>query len=137
MVVVVNNQVVASSREIARDFGCQHKHVLGRIRSMLAAEKSLEKYFVASTYNCRGRTYSTYLVKRDGFLLLSSVFRDKLPLVMKYVEAYNQTEQCIKPTMTMPELVAFSALRIIEHEQSLNNLKDCYMSLLQEITSVA
>lgn len=30
-----------------------------------------------------------------------------------------------------------SALRIIEHEQSLNNLKDCYMSLLQEITSVA
>lgn len=70
LVQIENNQVVVSSRQIAKDFGKQHKHVLDSIRDILAAENSATKFFYESTYDNRGKEYPEYLMNRDGFSLL-------------------------------------------------------------------
>lgn len=46
LVSINNNQVVVSSRQVADNFGKDHKHVLEGVRTILAAENSATKFFV-------------------------------------------------------------------------------------------
>lgn len=54
LVMVENNQVVVSSRQVAENFGKQHKDVLEGIRGILASENSATKFFHESTFENRG-----------------------------------------------------------------------------------
>ena len=45
LVVVKNNQVVVSSRQVAEKFCKRHKDVLENIRNILVAENSATKFF--------------------------------------------------------------------------------------------
>ena len=94
LVQIENNQVVVSSRQIAKDFGKQHKHVLDSIRDILAAENSATKFFYESTYDNRGKEYPEYLVNRDGFSLLVMGFTGSKALEWKvrYIQAFNAME---------------------------------------------
>ena len=94
LVQIENNQVVVSSREIAKDFGKQHKHVLDSIRDILAAENSATKFFYESTYDNRGKEYPEYLMNRDGFSLLVMGFTGSKALEWKvrYIQAFNAME---------------------------------------------
>ena len=91
---IANNQVVVSSRQIAKDFGKQHKHVLDSIRATLAAENSATKFFYESTYDNRGKEYPEYLMNRDGFSLLVMGFTGSKALEWKvrYIQAFNAME---------------------------------------------
>lgn len=53
IVEVVNDQVVVSSRQIADNFGKEHKDVLYAIREILTAENSAAKFFIESSYSSR------------------------------------------------------------------------------------
>lgn len=57
IVEVVNDQVVVSSRQIADNFGKEHKDVLYAIREILTAENSAAKFFIESSYSSRGKTF--------------------------------------------------------------------------------
>ena len=94
LVQIENNQVVVSSRQIAKDFGKQHKHVLDSIRDILAAENSAAKFFYESTYDNRGKEYPEYLMNRDGFSLLVMGFTGSKALEWKvrYIQAFNAME---------------------------------------------
>ena len=94
LVQIENNQVVVSSRQIANDFGKQHKHVLDSIRDILAAENSATKFFYESTYDNRGKEYPEYLMNRDGFSLLVMGFTGSKALEWKvrYIQAFNAME---------------------------------------------
>ena len=94
LVQIENNQVVVSSRQIAKDFGKQHKHVLDSIRDILAAENSATKFFYESTYDNRGKEYPEYLMNRDGFSLLVMGFTGSKALEWKvrYIQAFNAME---------------------------------------------
>ena len=70
LVSINNNQVVVSSRQVADNFGKQHKDVLESIRGILAAENSATKFFYESTFTNRRKQYPEYLMNRDGFSLL-------------------------------------------------------------------
>ena len=70
LVSINNNQVVVSSRQVADNFGKDHKHVLEGVRTILAAENSATKFFRQSTFENRGKQYPEYLMNRDGFSLL-------------------------------------------------------------------
>ena len=54
---VENNQVVVSSRQVADNFGKQHKDVLASIRGILVAENSATKFLHESTFENRGKHY--------------------------------------------------------------------------------
>ena len=94
LVQIENNQVVVSSRQIAKDFGKQHKHVLDSIRDILAAENSATKFFYEGTYDNRGKEYPEYLMNRDGFSLLVMGFTGSKALEWKvrYIQAFNAME---------------------------------------------
>ena len=95
LVSINNNQVVVSSRQVADNFGKQHKDVLESIRGILAAENSATKFFYESTFTNRGKQYPEYLMNRDGFSLLVMGFTGEKALEwkVKYINAFNAMEQ--------------------------------------------
>ena len=96
-----NGQLVVSSRQIARDFGKDHKHVLDGIDSLVkgVAEKSAD-LFIPSEYihEQNKQKYREYLVTRDGFSLLVMGFTGAKALEwkLKYIEAFNKMEETIQ-----------------------------------------
>ena len=105
LVMVENNQVVVSSRQVAENFGKQHKDVLESIRGILAAENSATKFFRESTFENRGKHYPEYIMNRDGFSLLVMRFTDKEAMTWKirYIQAFNEMEAKIREnTLIMP-----------------------------------
>lgn len=62
-----NGEPVASSREIAKCFGKEHKHVLAAIRQILVAENSATKFFHEATFEYRGQKFPEYLMNREAF----------------------------------------------------------------------
>ena len=95
LVSINNNQVVVSSRQVAENFGKEHKHVLENIRAILAAENPATKFFYESTFTNRGKQYPEYLMNRDGFSLLVMGFTGEKALEwkVKYINAFNAMEQ--------------------------------------------
>ena len=105
LVMVENNQVVVSSRQVAENFGKQHKDVLENIRGILAAENSATKFFRESTFENRGKHYPEYIMNRDGFSLLVMGFTGKEAMTWKirYIQAFNEMEAKIREnTLIMP-----------------------------------
>ena len=98
LVVINNNQIVVSSKDIAEHFGKDHKHVLESIREILVAENSATKFYQETTHQNRGKDYKAYLMNRDGFSLLAMSFTGKKALQwkLKYIEAFNEMEETLK-----------------------------------------
>lgn len=91
LVQIENNQVVVSSRQIAKDFGKEHKVVLRSVREILAEQNCAAKFFYESTYDNRGKEYPEYLMNRDVFSLLVMGFTGSKALEWKvrYIQAFN------------------------------------------------
>ena len=101
-----NGEPVASSRQIAENFGKEHKDTLESIRQILAAENSATKsMFYETTFENRGKQYPMYLMNRDGFSLLVMGFTGKAALEwkLKYIQAFNEMEKKLS-TPQMPKL---------------------------------
>lgn len=99
-----NGQVVVSSREVAENFGKEHKHVLRDIENLMRGEPKigLSSMFFKSEYlSVQNKTLPEYLMNRDGFTLLAMGFTGKeaLEWKLKYIDAFNQMEQ----KLTNPE----------------------------------
>lgn len=100
-VQVINNngELVVSSRQVAENFGKQHKHVLETIESIKAENSALTSMFHATYYTAgTGKKYKMYLINRDGFSLLIMGFTGKeaLQWKLKYIEAFNAMEKQLK-----------------------------------------
>lgn len=105
LVMIENNQVVVSSRQVAENFGKQHKDVLENIRGILAAENSATKFFHEGTFENRGKHYPEYIMNRDGFSLLVMGFTGKEAMTWKirYIQAFNEMEAKIRENiLTLP-----------------------------------
>lgn len=106
LVEVRNNQVVVSSRQVAKRFSKEHKNVLASIREILSADKSADKFYELSNYKYRGRELPEYYMNRDGFALLVMGFTGKIALQwkVKYINAFNEMEaELLKPQLKNTE----------------------------------
>lgn len=115
-----SGEPVASSRQVAENFGKKHKDILESIRQILAAENSATKsMFYETTFENRGKQYPMYLMNRDGFTLLAMGFTGKAALEwkLKYIAAFNEMEKKLaeQPQLTRSQLLA-TAL-IAAHEE--------------------
>ena len=93
---VKNNEAVVSSRQIAENFGKEHKVVLRAIENIKAQNCALTSMFFEATYIAgTGKAYPMYLMNRDGFSLLAMGFTGKeaVQWKLKYIEAFNQMEK--------------------------------------------
>ena len=115
-----SGEPVASSRQVAENFGKEHKDTLESIRQILAAENSATKsMFYETRFENRGKQYPMYLMNRDGFTLLAMGFTGKAALEwkLKYIAAFNEMEKKLaeQPKLTRSQLLA-TAL-IAAHEE--------------------
>ena len=97
-----NGQVVVSSREVAENFGKEHRNVIQSIENISAENSAVTQMFFKTTYTAgTGKSYPMYLMNRDGFTLLAMGFTGKAALEwkLKYIDAFNQMEQ----KLTNPE----------------------------------
>lgn len=105
-----NGEPVASSREVAKRFGKEHKHVLAAIRQILVAENSATKFFHETAFEYRGQRFPEYLMNRDGFSLLAMGFTGKeaVQWKLKYIQAFNEMEKQLaqRPQLSRAELMA-------------------------------
>lgn len=100
LVEVKNNQIVTSSRQVAKSFGKRHKDVLRAVENIRAQNCALtsvmfyEDFYTAGT----GKKYPMYLMNRDGFSLLVMGFTGQKAIEwkIKYIQAFNQMEQALK-----------------------------------------
>ncbi len=97
-IVMNNNQPVVSSRQIAHNFGKNHRHVLDSIRNLVAENSAAKSMFYETTFDNRGKQYPMYLMNRDGFSLLVMGFTGKKALEWKirYINAFNAMEEQIR-----------------------------------------
>lgn len=100
-----SNQLVVSSLQVAEDFNKLHKDVLEIVRKMTAENSALLNMFYESTYRSKqNKALPMYLMNRDGFSLLVMGFTGKEALnwKIKYVEAFNKMENCLKSQQQLP-----------------------------------
>lgn len=107
LVEVRNNQVVVSSRQVAKRFSKEHKNVLVSIREILSAEKSADKFYELISYKYRGRELPEYYMNRDGFALLVMGFTGKIALQwkVKYINAFNEMEAELQDTQQPKQIM--------------------------------
>ena len=106
-----NGEPVASSRQIAENFGKEHKDVLRAIENIKAQNCALTSMFFEATYTAgTGKAYHMYLMNRDGFSLLVMGFTGKAALEwkLKYISAFNAMEKQLaqRPQLSRAELMA-------------------------------
>lgn len=97
-----NGKPTVSSIQVAKDFEKEHKNVIQTIKNLTAENSAVKDMFIENTYFTeRGRQYKCYEITRDGFSLLVMGFTGKKALEwkLKYIEAFNKMEQCIKSSL--------------------------------------
>ncbi len=112
---VVNNQVITSSKDVAKFFEKRHDHVIRDIDDII--EKVPESFaapnFGANKINVlnnpSGEEISHYTLTRDGFTILAMGFTGKRAMQFKvaYIEAFNRMEAELMhrdPTLNVPAL---------------------------------
>ena len=95
-----NSEPVASSRDVAKRFGKEHRNVMRDIENLMSEgvlkiEQTPLFYKTEYTHPQNHQKYLMYLMNRDGFNLLAMGFTGKeaVQWKLKYIEAFNQMEQ--------------------------------------------
>lgn len=105
-----NGEPVASSRQIAENFGKEHKNVIQAVTNLVAENSAAKSMFYETTFENRGKQYPMYLMNRDGFSLLVMGFTGKAALEwkLKYIAAFNAMEKKLaqRPQLSRSELMA-------------------------------
>lgn len=99
-----NGQVYATSKQIAEDFGKQHKHVLEAINKLLKdVPESRPMFFETKSLDKYKREQPAYNLTKDGFTLLAFGFNGKKAMQFKldYINAFNDMEQQLKELDTV------------------------------------
>lgn len=78
-----NGEPVASSREVAKRFGKEHKNVMQAVANLVAENSAAKSMFHPATFENRGKKYPMYLMNRDGFALLAMGFTGKEAVTWK------------------------------------------------------
>jgi|SRR5690625_304116 len=136
LVFMNNDQIVTSSRSIARDFEKKHQHVLRDIDNMKGVVQNWTDLFHETTYihDQNKQEYRQYLMNRDGFTLLVMGFTGKkaMQFKLKYIEAFNKMEKALqeqKPSYLIEDEIQRAKAWIAEQEEKRkliesNNKKD-------------
>lgn len=105
-----NGEPVASSRDVAKRFGKEHKNVMQAVANLVAENSAAKSMFHPATFENRGKKYPMYLMNRDGFSLLAMGFTGKeaVQWKLKYIKAFNQMEKQLaqRPQLSRAELMA-------------------------------
>lgn len=117
----INGVVMASSRQIADNFGKLHKDVLRAIKNLECSDDFNQRNFAPVEYSdAKGEKRPAFNITRDGFSFLVMGFtgKDAAEWKEKYIEAFNAMEAAlVAPTpQTFSEALRLAADK---HEECL------------------
>lgn len=130
-----NGQPAVSSRDVAEQFGKEHKHVLDAIKNIKAENSAVTSMFMEDTYTAgTGKKYPMYYMNRDGFTLLAMGFTGKEALAwkLKYIQAFNMMEERLKAQEIKAAMPVMDA-RTMEAQARLNNSRVDAAKLLMKL----
>lgn len=113
LVTMTNGEATVTSRQVAENFGKEHKSVLRAINGILTSEHNCADLFRDSVgEDSYGRSQDEFIMNRDGFTLLAMGFTGKSALTwkLKYIAAFNAMEKQLS-THAIPQTRA-EALRL-------------------------
>ena len=118
-----DGQPAVSSRDVAEQFGKEHKDVLEAIRKLIAENSALLPMFYKDEY-----------MNRDGFTLLAMGFTGKESLAwkLKYIQAFNFMEEKLKAQEIKDAMPVLDA-RTMEAQARLNNSRVDAAKLLMKL----
>lgn len=128
----IDGELVVTSRQVAEDFGKEHKNVIQGIENIKAENSAVTKMFIESSYKAgTGKNYKEYMLTRDGFSLLVMGFTGSKALEwkLKYIEAFNKMEEHIKGQ-------AFNTSRLSKELQAILMLDEKTVEMDNRITSL-
>lgn len=105
VVITRNNdgELVVTSRQVAEDFGKNHKEVIRAIENhinTLGGAQNCASLFIESKYQHfqNKQWYKEYLLTKDGFAfaVMSFTGEEAANWKLKYIQAFNKMEQAIK-----------------------------------------
>lgn len=110
-----DGKAVVSSRDIARVFDKEHKHVMRDIREIIESDPTWgQSNFGHTPYieSQNGQTYHEYLITRDGFTLLVMGYTGEKAMKFKkaYIAAFNEMERRLAPRNYKEALLALVAV---------------------------
>ena len=98
-----DGELVVTSRQVAEDFGKNHKEVIRAIENhinTLGGAQNCASLFIESKYQHfqNKQWYKEYLLTKDGFAfaVMSFTGEEAAKWKLKYIEAFNKMEQTIK-----------------------------------------
>lgn len=111
-IIEQNNELVVSSREVAKNFGKQHKNVIRDIENILkdlgVSSKMSTPMFIETTYiqEQNKQEYKEYLITKKGFTLLAMGFNGSkaMEFKLKYIEAFEKMEKALREQQSKPML---------------------------------
>lgn len=138
-----NDQALTNSLLVAEKFGKEHKHVLDSIRklfsttaenSAFAENQPLTSMFElieieqAMPFGGGVKKTPTYIMNRDGFMLLVMGFTGKKAMQFKldYIKAFNQMEEVIKESTkpkSQAEMLLEQCKLMVEQEHRLASVE--------------
>lgn len=134
LLTITNGQPTASSLDIAKHFGKEHRNVLRDIEALQEGVLNFEQtpMFLKTTYvhPQNGQEYPMYLMNRDGFTLLAMGFTGKeaLEWKIKYINAFNAMEQELRDKARKP----MSANDLFELQVRINREYESKLNALEE-----
>lgn len=123
------NQVVTSSRNVARDFNRKHKDVLDAIDRIIegVAENSADLFYSTTyTHEQNKQQYREYLMNRDGFTLLVMGFtgRKAMQFKINYMNAFNEMEKRIQEPKTEIQILQRAVNALSDVDSRVTYLED-------------
>ena len=97
VLTVQDGKVTASSRDIARKFGKQHRDVIRAIDLLDCSQEFKVRNFAQLKFTYRGQEFTCYEMTRDGFSLLCMGFTGRKAAIWKeaYIDAFNRMEETL------------------------------------------
>lgn len=140
LVFMKNDQVVTSSRNVARDFGKEHRNVIRNIERLLKNEQTHQMFYESYyTHEQNKQTYREFLMNRDGFTLLVMGFTGKRATDFKieYINAFNEMEQKLlnqRKPKTQLEILQESINQLVEQEKRITAIEQKQENIVKIIS---
>lgn len=126
LVFMNNDQVVTSSRNVARDFGKEHRNVIRDIERLLKNEQARSMFYESYyTHEQNKQVYRKFLMNRDGFTLLVMGFTGKqaMDFKIKYINAFNEMENALRRPASIEDLIIMQAESVKELKGEVKEIK--------------
>ena len=134
LVMIKNNKVVVSSRQIAESFSKRHSDVLRAVTKLInSTQKCVQWFFKRSYKDSSGKSNTEYLMNRDGFVLLVMGFTGKVAMDLKiaYINAFNEMEAKLRKMQKPKQVTLIEQPKENEFVRPQNSAE--YMSKLAEV----